>query len=61
MPRMLNTIPIKEYQINDFKNLNILLIDDVRNYSFNEIIDEYSENFNDRILIYQNQNKRLFL
>lgn len=58
---ILNTIPIKEYQINDFKNLNILLIDDVRNYSFNEIIDEYSENFNDRILIYQNQNKRLFL
>ena len=38
-----------------------MLIDDVRNYSFNEIIDEYSENFNDRILIYQNQNKRLFL
>ena len=58
---LLNTIPIKENQINDIKNLNISFIDDARNYSFNNILEEYSENLNERILIYQNPNKRLFL
>ena len=58
---MLNTIPIKENQINDIENLNILFIDDSRNYSFDSIVEEYSESLNERVLIYQNPNKRLFL
>ena len=58
---LLNTIPIKEKQLNDIENLNILFIDDARDYSFDNILEQYSENLNDRILIYQNPNKRLFL
>ena len=58
---ILNTIPIKETQIDDIKNLNIFFINDVRNYSFDEIINQYSESLNDRILIYQNPTKKLFL
>ncbi len=58
---LLNAIPIKENQINDIKNLNISFIDDARNYSFNNIVEQYSENLNKRVLIYQNPNKRLFL
>jgi len=58
---LLNTIPIRENQLDDISNLNILFIDDARNYSFNNIIQEYSEDLSDRILIYQNPNKRLYL
>ena len=58
---LLNTIPIKEYQINDIKNLDIEFIDDAKNSSINNIIKKYSDNLNDRVLIYQNPSKRLFL
>jgi len=58
---LLNTIPLKENQLNYIEDLNILFIDDARNYSFDDIIKEYSENLNDRVLIYQNPNKKLFL
>ena len=58
---LLNTIPIKETQVNDIENINIFYVDDARDYSFDEIFKNYSEDLNNRILIYQNPNKRLFL
>ena len=58
---LLNTIPIRENQINDIIDLNILFVADARNYSFNNIIEEYSDELSEDILIYQNPIKRLFL
>ena len=48
MRNIKHLIPIKHISNNnDFeaKNLNILLIDDVRNYSFNEIIEMNIQKF----------------
>ena len=58
---ILNAIPIKEEQLQHIKNLEITFLDDARNYKLEDIIEQYTDKLSERIIIYQNPNKKLFL
>tara|TARA_B110000444_G_scaffold58151_1_gene54157 strand:- start:1661 stop:3460 length:1800 start_codon:yes stop_codon:yes gene_type:complete len=58
---VLNAIPIKEEQLDYMNNLDIIFLDDARNYTFERILKEYSDDLSERIIIYQNPHKKLFL
>jgi hypothetical protein len=58
---ILNAIAITEEQLEDIKDLDIIFLDDARNYTLESLLEEYSDVLNERIIIYQNPNKRLFL
>ncbi len=58
---ILNAIPIKEDQLNKIADLNISYLDDARNYTIEQILTLYPNTYNERITIYQNPNKKLYL